>query len=616
MIDPTLLVSPAVKEIAALARERLTKRLDKATPSWASVFERLEDYVGEVLRWSSRIQFFGMPEAEDTETATINLKLSLQPRRFRNASSSASATIGESELLASPQHYVVLGEPGSGKSTTVKRLVRAVLLDEPSDPEDIYRYPVVIRLREHVSATDPDVVLATTVGIAHTCVDEGKDVSSAMVGDERLSDVVPRFLNEANAILMLDGLDELPENTRHQFEDWIVRLSYRLDGSKILVTSRSGDYYRHLDGFNLLELCPLDPEQARAIAQKWLTNADEFFTALEALPYRDIADRPLLLSQLIVLFRREGVLPEQPSHVYRRLLRLLLEDWDKERGITRSSRYAGFDADRKADFLAALSYHLTYKYQRSSFTLWDLASVYSYIHRLFGLPQAQAREVSEEIASHSGLIVASGSGYEFSHLSFQEYLCATHIVREPFPEHLDRYVATYPGPLAVAVAISASPANWFTGLILKDTHFRSFSPETLHSFLARLKTERPLFDVSAGLGIAVMRLFYESRKHHLLRQELRFLFEDDAVLESIARALGFYEIRPNEKYRSGDMIFYARGELVSRFQYQTPETVALPEAVVVRIIKKRMASVKVAGESGQTLTLNSQGVLEYPPEDG
>jgi hypothetical protein len=267
-MDPSMFLTPVIKEVYGLAKERLSKRLDKSTPAWASIFERMEDYIGEVLRWSSRIQFFGMPEAEETDTATVGLRLGIQPRRFRTTAG-AGSTIGEADVLINQNHYVILGDPGSGKTTTLKRLCRAVMLNEAMSSEDIYRYPVVILLRDHVAAKVPELVLADVLGVPYEVEYDAEGNPFGVSGKTRLSILLPRFLNASNAILMLDGLDELPETTRRKFEKWAVQLSFKLDRSKIVITSRSGDYSRHLDGFNVLELCPLAPEQAREIAGRW-----------------------------------------------------------------------------------------------------------------------------------------------------------------------------------------------------------------------------------------------------------------------------------------------------------------------------------------------------------
>ncbi|HEV7590974.1 MAG TPA: hypothetical protein VGO40_22875, partial [Longimicrobium sp.] len=388
--------------------------------------------------------------------------------------------------------------------------------------------------------------------------------------------------------------------------------SYRLSTSKIVVTSRSGDYHRHLEGFRVLELCPLKPAQTREIAEKWLRNPDEFIDLLMGLPYQDLADRPLLLCQLIVLFRRQGTLPDQPFHVARRLLRLLLEDWDKERGVSRESRYSGFDPDRKADFLSALAYNLTYRLRATAFTIADLSQVYRQIHQLFGLPSSEAEKVAEEIASHTGLVTASGDGFEFSHLSFQEYLCASHLVREPFPENLNKYMADYSAPIAVAVAISASPGNWLAGLILRPELFLAFSRESLQSFLARLRVEHPLFDTTVALGIATMFLFEHSAQDRRLRENLLFLFENQAVLESIRHALPYYFVPYQKQGRDGEVILQILATPKLSIKARIPATIALPDTTVVRLLGAYPMLIRVrdGNKTLGKLSLNQEGKLD------
>ena len=92
-----------------------------------------------------------------------------------------------------------------------------------------------------------------------------------------------------------------------------------------------------LEGFTAVEVAPLSATQVRDIASRWLPQPEEFLEALAALPYRDVADRPLLLRQLLLLYKRYGFLPEQPAQVYKRVIRLLLEEWDAQRHVVRTA---------------------------------------------------------------------------------------------------------------------------------------------------------------------------------------------------------------------------------------------------------------------------------------
>ena len=93
----------------------------------------------------------------------------------------------------------------------------------------------------------------------------------------------------------------------------------------------------------------------------------------------------------------------------------------------------------------------------------------------------------DEIQSSTGIMIASSIGYEFSHLSLQEYLCADYIVREPFAENLPKYVAEYPAPSAISISLSSNSSTWFAGLVLKPNTFSAFSPQSLHELLIRMR---------------------------------------------------------------------------------------------------------------------------------
>src|SRR5262249_39171403 len=60
----------------------------------------------------------------------------------------------------------------------------------------------------------------------------------------------------------------------------------------------------------------------------------------------------------------------------------------------------------------------------------------------------------------------------------------------------------YPGPLAIAVALSANPSRWFAHLVVEVGGRADFN--SWASFLARVVVERPRFARSDVLGIAVL----------------------------------------------------------------------------------------------------------------
>jgi len=121
----------------------------------------------------------------------------------------------------------------------------------------------------------------------------------------------------SRVILLLDGLDEVHAVSNDRIRRELSSLALNGDNCKIVVSCRTGDYVSMIEGFDLMEICPLDKGEIAAIATAWLDDPQPFLTELQAVPYSDIADRPLLLTQLLYLYQRYEYLPDQPSQVYR-----------------------------------------------------------------------------------------------------------------------------------------------------------------------------------------------------------------------------------------------------------------------------------------------------------
>ena len=313
--------------------------------------------------WCQQLQFFGMSGPESIEAATVSLALDTTPRRFRT-SEAAGERLSEEQLLTRPGHFLLLGDPGAGKTTTIKRLARALLFDAPVGAGDQWQAPVVVRLRELTSPDPIEVVLAERMGIRYDVVREKKKPPRYICGNSSLLDVVADAVNRGSILLLLDGLDEAPSGFRSALEDSILQFARQLSDAKIVMSCRSGDYTRTFEGFATAELCGLDPLQVVQIAERWLGNdSEDFLFRLDNTPYSDLANRPLFLCQLLVIYRNGGgELPDEPRHVYQKVVDLCLERWDRtEKRLARQSRYSSFGSGSKREFLAALAYELTYR---------------------------------------------------------------------------------------------------------------------------------------------------------------------------------------------------------------------------------------------------------------
>lgn len=597
-------IEAIVKGIFDILKDKLVANVKQQPVEDITV--SIQTHITEVIKWSERIQFYGMSSAQMTDQCTVPLGLFLEPRKFRGVTDKFTKKQSENSLLLDRENYVLLGDPGAGKTTTLKRLARKIILEPPISKRDIFQYPIVIRLRE---LQRRNLVIHKTIadiyGIKYYTVAEkiedpeeeaeakelglGSTTENTYVSDTKmhLHQAIPDILNKTNAILLLDGLDEVSLQNKSAIEDEIKQLAFRLTNSKIILTTRTGDFTKHLDGFNIIELCPLGKYQIATIAKNWIDNPSKFLKSIEATPFYDLTDRPLILTQLLFFFKKRGYLPDQPLEIYRRIINLFLEEWDAQRKIIRKSKYGNFNSERKIDFLANLSYHLTYKTKTKVFKEADLINVYNDIHQTFNLPKKEAIDVAREIETHTGLIIETNDGiYEFSHLSFQEYLCAYYLVREPFAKYLGNYLNEYPAPLSIAVALSSNPSNWFAGLILNPSNFGALSTDSINSFLSRLFNEKPFFPPEISLGFAVLKLLFvcDDKQNDLLSSNLYRLLDIKGVKESIANSLSWYAVEP-QKNRPDKYYLSPRVQNANYYSFETPSGGYLPKQILEDVAK-------------------------------
>jgi hypothetical protein len=623
-----VIISSIVDSALGLIKDGLVDIFKTKCNSEDDVHERLSQHMREIKNWSKHFQFLQMscPRNIDQDTVKLNIQ---EPKR--NLRASCGQLTDESVFLRELHHYVLLGEPGSGKTTTLKRLVRR-FFEEPStlEPDDSLQYPVVLLLRHF----DPKLGLlksiAEAIGFEYEDLSDkdsisGQIISSkTMIGDKPIQKMIPAILDSSNAFLLLDGLDEAPYHAYNSLIIELNKLACGLDKAKILITCRRGDFTQTLKGFRILELAELSQTQIEKIAAMWLEDPRIFMEKLRELPYYDMANRPLLLAQLLWVFNYEEELPDEPHKIYRKMTTLLLQEWDRSRGIRRKTKYSQFDPDSKLDFLSALSYEITYQVKTKRFSESKLIACYNKLCQRFRLPKEQAFEVVKEIETHTGIIaVVNSYEFEFSHLSLQEYLCANYIVREPRAGQIPNYLREYPPPLAIAISLAAEPSTWFADLILKYGDTRHFSERSLQAFISRLKDEAPRFVVSSALGYAVLHLFFNFYEYGspLLRKHLELLTEFPFVMDSIVLAIERYWI---EKDRSepGDYFYLVLQHEVpdnsvgKELRLRAPSQGRFPKNIFLEALslsKRPMIWCEKWGLPGSRFLLNEGGYLY---EDG
>lgn len=479
-----------------------------------------------IANWSREVSFLELNEARRTSEIYVNLDLFTMPRKrtYKNEKKQKEPLI---EFLSkSTTNVILLGQPGAGKTTSMKKLCYSIFTEDKNEPNE-QNTPVLIRLRELNQERQEQkydifdhlfLLFGLKIYITKDSL-SGEEEKEIDVNSKKLKkETVISILENINALLIIDGFDELNNEVFRQRVISDVRdICLSANASRLILTSRTGDFDYHIDNCYQYEISNLSKEQINEFAHKWLVDkskAENFVSAIYATPYADTALRPLTLSHLCAIYIRTGSIPQKPKFIYKKVISILLEEWDEQRSVTRRTRYTdnaseygGFEKERKIEFLSHLSYELTMRFKTTVFNTEMLIETYKKICSDYHLTEEDSKPVISEIESHTGLLIQTGvEQFEFTHKSLQEYLCADYIVKLPTIPYSSEGLLEHPDELAICVAISSRSSEYFVELILRRI-VANPKHSFLRPFIARLDLEKPEFRQTELFVISVYYIF-------------------------------------------------------------------------------------------------------------
>jgi len=291
---------------------------------------------------------------------------------------------------------------------------------------------------------------------------------------ETLSDFAKPLRDEllkAGGLLLLDGLDEVPEadQRREQVKAAVQGFAAMFPKVRVLVTSRTYAYQKQawkLDGFAEVVLAPFGRGQIERFVERWYTyvgvarhlspedaqgRASQLKSAIQRNPrLSELASRPLLLTLMASLHAwRGGTLPEQREELYADAVELLLDQWESQKmrrkpdgayEALQPSLAEWLKVDQKA--MRSLLNRLAFEAHRDQPDLKGTADIgqdklVGELMKLNLNPDARPARLVEYLSIRAGLLEPRGVGvYAFPHRTFQEYLAACHLTGQTFPDEL------------------------------------------------------------------------------------------------------------------------------------------------------------------------------------
>jgi len=376
--------------------------------------------------------------------------------------------VGLLEAISLPEarKLALLGSPGSGKTTFVNYLTARLASGEVEGLPDSLKNLLPVRLiLRHMPAYLPVQARQGTPEMLWKALEADIARYISPHGAEILLPYLQNRLAQSGGLILLDGLDEVPDAGRRRecllqaVQAWVQALPK----CRFLLTARPYAYALpkwQLPEFDQLVLAEFNQRQAQNFIRQWYAavrhslnwreeeaqkRAGELARAIQDKDYlADMASRPLLLTLMATLHSHKSRMPENRSDLYEFSVGLLLTRWQENRQEKDElgkpyldegmEKVFGLGEERLRPALEELAL-LTQRKQRESASgreeaaqgipadipLGDVLVVFSKYATMDVNPGLLVRYLE----NRTGLLVGRGEEiYTFPHRSFQEYLAA------------------------------------------------------------------------------------------------------------------------------------------------------------------------------------------------
>ena len=332
------------------------------------------------------------------------------------------------------QHLMLLGGPGVGKSTFLRKVGLEALKGKNGNFEHEC-IPVFLELKRFTEdQIDIEALITKEFEIC------------GYPYPEHLTNAA---LKSGKLLILFDGLDEVPTAHVHNAILSIGDFVDQYSQNRFIASCRIAAYKGGFTQFTEVEMADFDDVQIQTYIDNWFAStldqhrhqldeemktAEQCWKTLnkpEHQATKELARNPLLLTLLCMVYDGSQNFPRNRANLYEDALNIFLKGWAAEKRVNRGASINQYlDIADEKRMLSEIA-EKNFKANRLFFSEDELIAQ---IQEFGGgntntLETFNASKVLDTILVDQGLFVEQVRGsYSFSHLTFQEYLAANHIV--------------------------------------------------------------------------------------------------------------------------------------------------------------------------------------------
>ncbi|MEM8641827.1 MAG: NACHT domain-containing protein [Cyanobacteria bacterium P01_G01_bin.54] len=396
------------------------------------------------------------------------------------------------EIAKNNPKLIILGKPGSGKTTFLKHLAVswcnsefqsdkiAVLIELREIQDNVWHLMDILdkelgfsnwkNAQEYLQEIKEAERLLSILKNASEESDFKKASEEGVIKEDFLKEGIKSnleklkecrssikvLLEQKKLLILMDGLDEVStHDLRYLIQNQVTEIAREYPGNRFIMTCRTQVMEKVLSILDPVEIADFNSSQVKKFVLNWfITNGKSELEALkrwemiqcaivEQPDLKEVSATPVLLNLVCLVLQEQEEMPKNRVWLYRKGIKLLLSRWNEDKDIKGweigADFYRQLSVEDKEKLLIEIAAR---KFENpKNFILFEQDELAKHITQELRLANVQqGSNVLKSIEAQHGLLIERADElWSFSHLTFQEYFTVqwlTHLSPQQLAEKI------------------------------------------------------------------------------------------------------------------------------------------------------------------------------------